>query len=326
MIQNRKVVVVVLCAVVLLVYLIVVTIWEIQHINLTWKARQNFQGSMAWQSRNLTDILRPDVRTCIVCPKVPDVCQDDRAKETIIYFVVSSPKNRKERDAIRSTWAQQADPRPFFITGIVQDRQVMSLLRREAKKFQDIVIEDFMDTYLNLTVKTGFILKNFLNICPDAKYLVKCDDDVFVNPTVVDAVTSEVTSELRKPLIGLKFEHGAVQRRPSSKYYMPPWMYDQPYFPSYFSGLGYLLPGESVARILTESFKVPLINNEDAFFTGIIANERLNMTLQSRSEHFKLHKSRIDSCLYKKVAMIHGFSAKDLRRVWRRIRSKDCNS
>ena len=52
----------------------------------------------------------------------------------------------------------------------------------EAINTNDIVIEDFEDTYLNLTLKSTFMLKWMLDQCSDAKFVMKVDDDMFVHP------------------------------------------------------------------------------------------------------------------------------------------------
>ena len=51
----------------------------------------------------------------------------------------------------------------------------------EAEDHNDVVLEDFHDTYLNLTLKTTFLLKWVDKDCPAAKFVFKVDDDVFVN-------------------------------------------------------------------------------------------------------------------------------------------------
>uniref|UniRef100_A0A1L8E1W0 Hexosyltransferase n=1 Tax=Nyssomyia neivai TaxID=330878 RepID=A0A1L8E1W0_9DIPT len=285
-----------------------------QLLTVARRNRHNFQSSVAWQSRNLSHFTRPEKSTCIIYPNVPDACHNDQV--SVIYFVVSAPKNRNVRNAIRSTWATRAHPKPLFLCGIDTDLQIMNLLEEEAQLFNDIVIEDFVDTYLNLTIKTGFILKNFLRICPKAKYLVKCDDDVFVNPTVVETIIAGV-SGTSLPLIGLMFDDGTPLRAPSNKYYIPTWLYNKSYYPTYLSGLGYLLPGKSVSRIFDESLKVPLINMEDVFFTGMIANEILNMTLLDRKDYFIYNRPKMTKCLYNRTAMVHSFNAEELKEVWR---------
>ena len=59
-----------------------------------------------------------------------------------------------------------------------------SEIATEATRFDDMVIEDFADTFVNLTLKATFMLKWITsNHClTAAKFLFKTDDDTFVNP------------------------------------------------------------------------------------------------------------------------------------------------
>ena len=52
----------------------------------------------------------------------------------------------------------------------------------EAEDNNDIIVEDFHDTYLNLTLKTTYLLKWVNSNCDKTKFVFKVDDDVFVNP------------------------------------------------------------------------------------------------------------------------------------------------
>ena len=49
----------------------------------------------------------------------------------------------------------------------------------EAEEHNDLVVEDFQESYLNLTVKTTYLLK-WLNSsdCSRARFILKVDDDV----------------------------------------------------------------------------------------------------------------------------------------------------
>ena len=49
----------------------------------------------------------------------------------------------------------------------------------EAEEHHDLVVEDFQESYLNLTVKTTYLLK-WLNssYCSRARFILKVDDDV----------------------------------------------------------------------------------------------------------------------------------------------------
>uniref|UniRef100_A0A1L8E1E9 Hexosyltransferase n=1 Tax=Nyssomyia neivai TaxID=330878 RepID=A0A1L8E1E9_9DIPT len=291
---------------------------------MTRKKRQDFYSLMSWQSRNLSDFIQPDRNTCLICPNLPDVCRDGRDINSTLFFVTTSPTNREKRDVIRSTWAQAASVRPYFLTGRVLDSKTMNLLEEEAKLFNDIVVEDFVDTYVNLTLKTGFMFKNFLSICPKAKYLMKCDDDVMVNPNVIEALVAKVSGS-NKPLIGRLFVNPEPFRDINSKYYIPYWLYDKPIFPPYLSGPGYLVPGDSVQKILEESFKEPLINLEDVYFTGMISMERLNMTLQNSKRFFTYYSSRMGKCAVQKAALVHHLETSELLDLWNSSREGKLN-
>ena len=43
----------------------------------------------------------------------------------------------------------------------------------ESQEHNDLVVEDFHDVYLNLTMKTGFLLKWLNQECPRAKFVLK---------------------------------------------------------------------------------------------------------------------------------------------------------
>lgn len=192
---------------------------------------------------------------------------------------------------------------------------LQNLLKEEAKVYNDIVVEDFNDTYVNLTLKTGFILKNFLAICPKAKYLMKCDDDVMINPHVVNGLVGKVHGN-NKPLIGRLYVNPIPFRDINSKYYIPYWLYDRDMFPPYLSGPGYLVPGESVQGILQESFQEPLINLEDVFFTGMISMERLNMTLQNSKRFLTYYSPRVGKCTFQRTALVHHLETDELTQLW----------
>ncbi|NWW97252.1 B3GT4 galactosyltransferase, partial [Rhynochetos jubatus] len=54
-------------------------------------------------------------------------------------------------------------------------------LRAEARRHRDLLQGPFADTYANLTRKTLLLLRWTLARCPAVPFLLKADDDVFVN-------------------------------------------------------------------------------------------------------------------------------------------------
>ena len=54
-------------------------------------------------------------------------------------------------------------------------------IRKENDLYHDIVQEDFIDSYRNLTVKSIMALKWATEHCKNAKLIFKMDDDTLVN-------------------------------------------------------------------------------------------------------------------------------------------------
>lgn len=251
----------------------------------------------------LDTYVRPGNESCLICPtQLLRECQDytslEYSSRLLVYFITSAPQNLENRQVIRATWAPTTNPRPVFITGYSKDLAVMERLVREAREFQDIIIEDFFDSYRNLTIKTAFILKNFLALCPQADFLIKTDDDMFIQPHLFQDILSAADPD---QLTG-DVQVGAIPYRgQSSKYFLPKWLYNETLLPNFTSGWTYVLPGRRIQDIYEASFSVPIINLEDVFFTGLVAGNTLNLTLvhddRFRTKEFKGR----NVCLYKWV-------------------------
>ena len=52
---------------------------------------------------------------------------------------------------------------------------------KESDEFDDIIQEDFIDSYANLTVKSLMLLKWYTQHCHTVPYVLKTDDDVYIN-------------------------------------------------------------------------------------------------------------------------------------------------
>ena len=114
-------------------------------------------------------------------------------KMNILLIISSHPKHFAHRDAIRSTWGNNfnnlhtiqpklhgqiifqigLDPKSFGIDRLVQEESV---------QYGDILIQDFIEHYNNLTIKTIMLLKylNHLAVIPSfifkVGYLIMFDN------------------------------------------------------------------------------------------------------------------------------------------------------
>lgn len=184
----------------------------------------------------LSEIMKPDEDTQLY---LPSSLSESKGKSLISCFVLSAPKNIAERSAIRETWGSLI--KPLFMLGI-SDSETSRLVLAEAKLFNDIIVEDFVDSYQNLTLKTGFCLKHFLRYTPNATYFMKIDDDVYLNvPNLLKVLNDESTP--KTAIIGHVVSEEKPHRTVDHKNYIPVWLYGDKVFPSFVDGPTYLIPG-----------------------------------------------------------------------------------
>lgn len=115
----------------------------------------------------------------------PNICKN---KDIFaIIYVHTATSHYKRRMIIRQTWGNpkyygDVTVRIIFVMGFVeQDKEAQKALAFEDEQYHDIVQEDFEDTYKNLTYKGIAALKWISTYCKHAKFVIKSDDDIFVN-------------------------------------------------------------------------------------------------------------------------------------------------
>ena len=102
----------------------------------------------------------------------------------LLVYVHSSVENYQRRSIIRETWASRVifpHLRLVFMLGKSSNQILMQSVAYEFELYRDIVQEDFIDSYKNLTYKGVMALKWASIYCSRAKYILKSDDDVIIN-------------------------------------------------------------------------------------------------------------------------------------------------
>ena len=101
----------------------------------------------------------------------------------ILIAVHSLASDPEPRHQIRQTWGsirrhEQYRVKTVFMLGKAAAQDAVA---EESRKYGDIVQEDFVEHYRNLTLKHVMVLKWVQTFCPDARFVIKVDDDVFIN-------------------------------------------------------------------------------------------------------------------------------------------------
>ena len=101
----------------------------------------------------------------------------------ILIFIQSSPENFNARKSIRQTWADPdnlgKNVSVIFLLGVqhIRNRDTVDIvhmgLDREIRQYDDLLIADFEDAYVNLTLKSVTMLKAVETLNIASRYIMK---------------------------------------------------------------------------------------------------------------------------------------------------------
>jgi galactosylxylosylprotein 3-beta-galactosyltransferase len=162
----------------------------------------------------------------------------------LIILILSSPASLHRRNVIRGTWLSLRKNSPnvkyYFVVGNAGFKEVHSPIEQEQSVHHDLILlPNVYDDYKSLAQK---VLEAFVWLDKTIKhfqYLLKCDDDSFVQ---VDKVVSELqTIKLTKDQsLYWGFFNGRAQVKETGKWKESDWILCDYYLP-YALGGGYVL-------------------------------------------------------------------------------------
>ena len=134
------------------------------------------------------EVVNPHNFTYTLNPEF-QICGKNKSQDVfVLIYVHTSPKNYKRRLSIRETWARRSmfrDIRLVFMMGKTEEKSVNDTIKLESNIYGDIVQEDFLDSYKNLTYKGIMAMKWISTYCNHTKYILKVDDDIITNTFIV---------------------------------------------------------------------------------------------------------------------------------------------
>lgn len=106
--------------------------------------------------------------------------------------------------------------------------------------------------------------------CPTAKYILKTDDDIYVDVfDVVDVVLVELIDS-KKTYACQNMYGNKPQRDPSNLWYVSDDLYPEENYPEFCSGGAYLLKADDATKIYSVCKKPKFLWIDDVFVTGIL--------------------------------------------------------
>lgn len=202
-----------------------------------------------------------------VCPQLGKDLQ-------LFICITSAPSHDMARMAIRQTWGHFADRRDVaiaFMLGSTSNTSVNEKIEKEQYLYGDIIRGKFIDTYDNLTLKTISMLEWVDNYCPKAAFVLKTDDDMYINVNRLLTFIEKHKPEQRA-IYGRLAKKWKPIRNKKSKYYISPQQYKPAVFPDFTTGPAYLLPARLSKELYSAALNHTYFKLEDVFVTGIVAN------------------------------------------------------
>ncbi|KAJ6658315.1 hypothetical protein lerEdw1_020587 [Lerista edwardsae] len=251
----------------------------------------------------------------------------------LVLLVATEPKDVAKRNAIRQTWGNETSVPGIsilrlFLSGVhpVFGSLLQNLLEEESALYRDIIQQDFLDTYNNLTLKTLMGMEWISKFCPNATYVMKADSDIFLN---VDYLVSQLLQPQLPPkknyMTGYIYRNTGPIRNKAYKWYVPKEVYPNDTYPPYPGGPGYVLSGDLAKKIYQVAQTIKVINMEDSFM-GICLHELGLSVTDSPWGLFNVYKIDYERCRFSKLVVVHHFGPEELLKIWPDFQNKTCDS
>ena len=214
-------------------------------------------------------------------------------KLKLLIVSTSNVSSFDRRRAIRETWGRghykRGDTRTFFAVGKSYDRNTMKRLAVESHQHRDIIKGDFYEKFYNLPYKFEMILEWAYKYC-DFEYLLKTDDDVFVNlHNIYELLDSQDIQHTRLYLGRAKYTSGAVRE---GKYAVTYEEYAKDRYPPFVGG-GAVVFSRDVVESMVPFFHRPVYKLDDIYIAILIANTGVPTT---HNERFKFVSEKKRLC------------------------------
>jgi len=247
--------------------------------------------------------------------KVYDVCTDSGQLLAVIV-VCSAVENSARRHAIRASWASPDHLRTLglrvvYVLGRAEGRD--EDVSVEARRYGDIVQADFVDSYSNLSVKSLAALHWAAEFAACAKFVVKTDDDTFINTHLLSRDLSGTAH--RRFVMGHVIARAQPVRTPGAKWFTPISVYAADTYPTYASGAAYVISGDGIQPVLrAAAARGRVFWIEDVYVTGMLARAaELQLIVNGK---FDGYRPMPDDCAVRGHIALHRADAEQMRKLW----------
>lgn len=199
-----------------------------------------------------------------------------------VIFVNSLAENVGRRNVIRDTWAHfDSRCKTYFLLGAVESPELQAQIAGEDAEYNDIIQGNFLDSPRNPTYKHVMALKWYTYNCARAKYMVKMNDDVFINiPSVFEFLVNN--NQAKDFLLGSYRSPFTPARE--GKYALTEEEYPPMYLPTFADASAVIYSNDVAIRMYLKSKRSKFVRLDDVFVAGLLRIQ-LNVGITDNGNH-----------------------------------------
>ncbi|XP_054689701.1 beta-1,3-galactosyltransferase 2-like, partial [Grus americana] len=228
----------------------------------------------------------------------------------LILLIATTAAEIQHRRTIRKTWGSESvvpgvEVVRLFMLGL-ESKGPSEVLLRESEQYHDIIQQDFLDTYHNLTLKTLMGMKWVASYCSGASFVMKTDSDVFVNTIyLIEKLLRPLSPPPQNYFTGCLMKGHKPIRNKKSKWYISEEEYPGDKYPPFCSGTGYVFSGDLASKIVSASITTKYIHLEDVY-VGLCLNAKGIQIVPPPSQSlFNIYKVPFSPCVYSNIITSH---------------------
>ncbi|NWH69648.1 B3GT2 galactosyltransferase, partial [Piaya cayana] len=245
----------------------------------------------------------------------------------LILLIATKASEIQHRNSIRKSWGNE-----FVVPGVevirlfmlgVEKKHPNDALLREGKQYHDIIQQDFLDTYSNLTLKTLMGMKWVASYCSGASFVMKTDSDVFVNTRyLIEKLLRPLSPPPQNYFTGFLMQGLKPIRKTESKWYISEKEYPGKKYPPFCSGTGYIFSGDMASKIVKVSVNVKYIHLEDVYVALCLDAMGIQIVPPPSRSLFNIHKVPFSPCRYNNIITSHHIWTNEHINYWETLQKK----
>ncbi|NXC03390.1 B3GT2 galactosyltransferase, partial [Orthonyx spaldingii] len=245
----------------------------------------------------------------------------------LVLLISTTATELQHRNAIRKSWGNETaipgvDIVRLFMLGIETKDANEDVLLTESEQYHDIIQQDFLDTYNNLTLKTLMGMRWVASYCSGTRFVMKTDTDVFVNTMyLIEKLLRPLPPPTQNYFTGFLMKGYSPIRNKASKWYMSREEFPGDRYHPFCSGTGYVFSGDLAAKIVNASLTIKSLHLEDVY-VGFCLNANRVEIVPPRHSLFNLHKVPFSPCVYNKIITSHHIWPHEHIQYWETLQEK----